>query len=375
MPPLGEVMDKLIAQKPVVWNAHGYVRPAGSRSTGGFVTQTGYGHEEWNGNPKRVWRGNRVFHTQSKRQMDEFAEEGRLGILMTAYHEGRPYVVGAAVGVFLNTASEMRAIAKALKIEAEGDRMWREVAAIREGFGSRAKFDQHWSQNHVYMQWRAPSEQFVWFDRPVPIDVCSVFGGSRNDIAKMHSGCMYIRPDQASAMLATKLAEDSPIQEWFTTGTFEVSKSNRDAPKARRRRRFGVSDASASSPTEEFIRYMREYEVRITPRHTKLQERFRAYVSHWAPVENVRRVDIRFSHPQYGDVLAEVKPCEAGNARYAIRLAMGQLMDYQQHEEKSRLMIVLECQPSSDVDVSLATSNGFSIAWPTKKGWCLHWNG
>ncbi|MGH6950748.1 MAG: hypothetical protein ACREH4_07735 [Vitreimonas sp.] len=376
-------MEKLIAQKPVVWNAHGYMRPAGSRSVKGFVTDTGYGAEEWNGNPERIWQGQRVFHTQSKRRMDEYGRDGRLAIVMTAYHDGRPYVVGAAVAVTRNTTEEMRDIARVLRIKREADRMWREVQAIRDAFGSRSRFERHWTSRHDHMPWRANPENYVWFQEPIPVDVHRVFAGTRNDIAKMHSACMYIRPDQAAAMLARSVPANSPVLEWFTSGDYSrglKGTSNSTAPPARKvapskpsRRTDGTRGTSAPSASHAFVRYMKEHEVRVTPRHSQLQKRFCAHISLCNPIEDLRRVDVRFVDPRRGLVLAEVKPCTASDARYAIRMAMGQLLDYQQYEPPARLMIALETEPASDADVSLATSNGFGIAWPKRSKWMIRW--
>lgn len=48
---------KLVILKPLVWAADGYLGPAESRSVGGFVSENGYGDEEWNGDPEREWNG------------------------------------------------------------------------------------------------------------------------------------------------------------------------------------------------------------------------------------------------------------------------------------------------------------------------------
>jgi hypothetical protein len=72
-------------------------------------------------------------------------------------------------------------------------------------------------------------------------------------------------------------------------------------------------------------------------------------------------------------VLAEIKPCEPQSARYAIRTAMGQLLDYRQRAgEDVALLIVLERKPREE-DGLLALTNGFGIAYPAGNGFSVSW--
>src|SRR5438067_2078395 len=59
---------KAVVLKPVMWNTNGYMRPSGYPSMSGFSKDFGYGHEEWNNNPRRVWRDYKIFHTESTDQ-------------------------------------------------------------------------------------------------------------------------------------------------------------------------------------------------------------------------------------------------------------------------------------------------------------------
>ena len=47
---------------------------------------------------------------------------------------------------------------------------------------------------------------------------------------------------------------------------------------------------------------------------------------------NLNSVDLRYQDAAIGPLLVEVKPCDAANVRYAIRTAIGQLLDYRQDE-------------------------------------------
>ncbi len=63
--------------------------------------------------------------------------------------------------------------------------------------------------------------------------------------------------------------------------------------------------------------------------------------------------------------MVEIKPTEAATVRYAIRTAMGQLLDYQQHQQwTGRKLIVVETPVTGADDRALALGNGFGLAWP-----------
>ncbi len=129
----------------------------------------------------------------------------------------------------------------------------------------------------------------------------------------------------------------------------------------------GARKKSPSPTADGYPRYTQEYEIRISPRHHILQKRFTDFLAQ-AGVrgvqENVSSVDLTFS---YGEqtFLVEVKPCDQGDTRFAIRAAMGQLLDYEQKwgTPTSRLIVVE--QLPNELDQELALSNSFGIAYPT----------
>jgi hypothetical protein len=133
---------------------------------------------------------------------------------------------------------------------------------------------------------------------------------------------------------------------------------------------------SPSAPADPYVRYVQAYEIEVVPRHRELQERFERYLQTCGDDElkpNVARVDLRFRNQERGLVLAEIKPCDLGDARYAIRMAIGQLLDYRQKTpEEACMLIVLEVEPNS-MDRELAISNGFGIAYPSKKEFQIIW--
>lgn len=133
---------------------------------------------------------------------------------------------------------------------------------------------------------------------------------------------------------------------------------------------------SAGATGDDYLRYVEAHEVEITPRHNILQAKFERFIASDGATElrpNVASVDLRYRDAAKGQVLVEVKPCERPSVRYAIRTAIGQLLDYKQRaNEEASLLIVLEIKPS-DEDCLLATSNGFGIAYLIKTRFEFLW--
>lgn len=372
---------KVVVLKPMAWNRLGYLRPDGTQRKNGFVAKYGLGHEEWNGDPNRMWKGFRVFHTEATDRMRNWGD-GRLGIVMTAYKDGGPHALGVAVGVLANTDAEKTAIVRALRLKEEAAYLW-SLPSVRSKHKTFTDLCNWWAAEAYHNAWRCPPSQYAWFDTPVPLDPTKLFpppvkGGKSPDVIKMHSSYMAIRQDQAEAIVRNSVDEDSPILEWLSTGEFDesaISKKSRAYGKpARAPSGFGGRSAA---PTEvAYLRYVREHEISVSPRHADLQRRFRQSIGAFgatAVVENVAAVDIRFTLPQRGDVLAEVKPCEPGETRYAVRTAMGQLLDYKQkHKSSTELLIVVETKPPAE-DLALAFENGFGVAYPRAGGFVLRW--
>lgn len=358
-------MGKMVVLKPIVWNGNGYLGPTGETTSSGYAGEHGYGHEEWNGRSDWVWKSWKVFHTQGKGQMFTYAEEGDLGIIMTAMKDGLFYAVGAACAVYKNDDKDRAAIAKDLKLLSNGGDLWK-VPSIRALKEHKAAFDAHWNVAHEWVQWRCPQSHFVWFDRPIQIVPDDIIPSTppRQAIIKMHGSYQAIRPDQALAIIAEKLPSSHPILAWLSTGDFdEVGALDvRNAPPPR-----GKGSRSAGTATDAYTRYLQENEFQITPKHHNLQSAFEAFISGLKAtniVPNMERVDVRYVDDRLGPVLAEIKPTDPKTVRFAIRAAIGQLLDYhQKHEGDPHLLIVIGCKPSAADDFALAADNGFGLAW------------
>jgi hypothetical protein len=89
---------------------------------------------------------------------------------------------------------------------------------------------------------------------------------------------------------------------------------------------------------------------------------------------NTDRVDVRYHDVSLGPALAEIKPTEPQTVRFAVRAAIGQLLDYhQRHGGEPRLLIVISCEPSHSDDLDLALDNGFGVAWQAGKQFEVRW--
>lgn len=372
---------KVVVLKPMAWNANGYMRPDGSVRKTGYVALTGFGHEEWNGNPNRMWRGERVFHTEATDRMLAWGKDGRLGIIMTAYKDGTSHAMGVATSVQANADDDKARIFRALRLAGEVTYLW-SLPSVRARHANLAALRQRWAEEGEHNNWRCPPSEFVWFERPIPLNAARLFppaepGGKVPDIIKMHGRFMAIRQDQALAIVRSLLDPDSPILAWLTTGDFDGTAIARKTGRYGKPRPAPLgARRSAAPPDQSYLRYVREYEVEVHARHAALQGCFRRFLEEEGATslkENAGAVDIQFALPGRGRVLAELKPCEAADARYSVRTAMGQLLDYRQrHEGAPSLLVVLEVRPT-DEDSALALGNGFGIAYPRGGRFVLRW--
>jgi len=367
-------VEKMVVLKPVTWNNNGYQWPSGEVFSSGFVEEHGYGHEEWNGRDDWLWDGWKVFDTQGKGKMWEYAASGDLGMIMTVAKDDKFFAVGACANIFVNTDEDKKQIAKHLRLIQYVDRLW-EIKAIRDRKANKAVFRTHWQKNHTGVNWRCPDSHYIWFRKPIEFDPHKITG--KKAVAKMHGSYQQLEPQQAKDILGEVIFGDHPIMQWLTSGKFRGVKAKKG--KSNDKKNGGLS--SASTATDEFSRYLKENEVLITPKHHKLQSDFAKFLKTSDLVktpckdnviENVDRIDLQFVQGNERKCLVEVKPTKPETVRFAIRCAMGQLLDYEQSDGGScSLLIVLDDKPSEH-DKKLALTNSFAIAWRDKGSFILN---
>ena len=230
-------MGKMVVLKPVIWRSNGYKFPAGVKRSGkDYVATTGFGHEEWNGDPERIWNGQHVFHTESKPKMEEYGRRGDLGIIMTAYAPSGPHAVGVATSVSFNNEAEREAIAEAVAAKAHASDMWK-LQSVKARHKDFDEFKAFWEKRCNLIAWRCPLDQYEWFTSPVKLHPEALFpptpaAPKSPEIIKMFSSYMAITPEQALSVVWNSLDANSPIVEWLSTGTFDdlpVRKKNESA--------------------------------------------------------------------------------------------------------------------------------------------------
>jgi hypothetical protein len=288
--------------------------------------------------------------------------------------------MGIATSVRLNTEAERYEIVRALKLDDEAAEVWR-LSSVQKRHPDWKEFKKFWTKYNLGgCSWRCPPSQFNWFANPIPLKPSDLFppsvqGEKSPDIIKMHSSYQAIRPDQALSVVENSLDSNSPILTWLSTGHFD------EKAIAEKTKKFGKpinpSGGSASAPSAPYVRYLRDFEIRVSPRHFALQRRFMERIQRSGASSvtcDTTRIDIQFELDGHGHVLAEVKPCDKTDARFAIRTAMGQLLDYKQrHSNQAQaLLVVLEIRPSNE-DINLALSNGFGVSYPKGTNFILRW--
>lgn len=138
--------------------------------------------------------------------------------------------------------------------------------------------------------------------------------------------------------------------------------------------RMGRAGSAADNP---YQRYLLDYEITVHPRHAQLQERFKRYLAAQHPdVEFPAcfRDDLRYAVGDGPCVMVEVKPTDRPNLRFAIRAAIGQLLDYRQDQGwTGRQLIVVETEVTRADDLRLAFDNRFGLSWPSDRGFEIVW--
>jgi hypothetical protein len=367
-------MARMIVLKPILWNPTGYQGPSGEVTSSGYAEDNGYGHEEWNGRDDWMWRGWRVFDTQSQPRLHEYASNGDLGLIMITVVGGRPCIVGIACNVYDNGAADQRAIARELRFKANGKAVW-ETASVKKRFGSKAAFSKHWDQAYACVRWRCPPSHYLWLHEPLYFEPNEMAPRTppRKKVVAMHSSYQSVAPERALKLLGHHLPPSHAIRGWLRAGDFDMVVNGRKHSIFSKAKAQGSAGAAA----DPFVRYLQENEILVTPKHHKLQEAFASFVRRAKATKikpDLERVDIRFTLPGRGAVLAEIKPTEPATMRFAIRAAMGQLLDYRQKCDASAdMLIVVSGKPEDPDDIALAVDNGFGLAWQTRKTFTIKW--
>ena len=129
---------------------------------------------------------------------------------------------------------------------------------------------------------------------------------------------------------------------------------------------------AGAASAKGYSRYVSKFEVAITPRHHLLQKRFTKFLQKRHPTvvfSATFRDDLRYAVKGAPQVMVEIKPADPASVRFAIRTAIGQLLDYKQQQEwTGRRLIVVGAPVTRSDDLALALDNGFGLAWEVDEG-------
>jgi hypothetical protein len=335
--------------KPIMWNTNNYISPSGFKSFGGYSAEHGFGHEEWNNNPNWIWRGFKVFHTESKPKLLEYSKDGNLGILMITSFHGNQYGVGIATNVYHNDDEEMLLIADELKIFDNYHQIW-EQAIVRRCYNNDInKFKKHWKKDYKWIRWKCPIEHYHWFEKPILLDARKITG--KGKLSVRHGIYQWVLPQTILDIVYNQIEEKASIVDWLTDGEFNynlvVNKPTIQS-NATLRKKYPHKGGSAS--TTNSYSYWVEGQRNIEPLHAKLQAKFVKYLSDFGVkyTENENCIDVQYfknKRLRY----CEIKPTENIETKYAIRIAIGQLLEYRFFNNKdATLEIVISTKPTKD---------------------------
>jgi hypothetical protein len=368
-------MAKVVFLKPIVWNEKKYKGPSESlprykrfigRDEGSYPTYHGFGHEEWNNN-KRIWRGYQVFHTEKTKRLFDYSSEGELAILMISSNKGSQYAVGIACNVYHNTDEEMKLISKDLNIYDYWKELWK-LDKVKCCFNEdKGRFLNEWKQDHEWIAWKCPPEFFYWFKSPILLDPQQIIKGKKR-LTTMYGRWQGIRREDALSIINRHIPRDHKIREWLTNGEFdnnilpeELRKKPQKSSKSLQKRYGGYSNR----PTDRIYQYWVEGIRTAEPLHARLQAKYVDFlrqegVKDLTPDQNY--IDIQYKKGK-DNFFTEIKPTEKVQAKYAIRIAIGQLLEYQfNFNITAKLEIVISSKPDRN-EINLLKHLGIYLTY------------
>ncbi|PKQ60151.1 hypothetical protein BZG02_20565 [Labilibaculum filiforme] len=339
-------LTKTCVLKPIMWNTDNYKGPSGFQSAGGFSKDNGYGHEEWNNDDNWVWRNFKVFHTESKPKLLEYSNDGNLGIVMIASFEKKQYAVGIATNVYHNDIDERKLIASELNNYENHHQVWQQGTVKRAFDNDKESFLEHWKKNYTWVQWKCPTENYCWFEKPVLLNPQDFSG--KDKLISMHGSYQRVLPQLVLETLSDNFADKPQIIDWLTTGEFDTDWVDSDTKvKSNTKLRKRYSSSGANAPASRAFSYWINGQRNIEPLHAKLQALFVDYLSKRGVdyIENQDYIDVQYTQ---GDIsyYCEIKPTKNMDTKYAIRIAVGQLLEYRYFNNKNaKLEIVISSKP------------------------------
>lgn len=335
----------------------------------------GFGGEEWNGRQNRVWKGQRVFHTETKEKLDLYAEHGHLGLIMISMHDDVQYIVGVACGVRINNDKDLASMFRKSAFNGTIDELWN-AESVRARYPSINALKRDFPAGFNTPRWRCPTGLFHWFEKPISLPR-DPLGFGKMVLAKMHNNYQAIRPEHALQLLDGHLPPESLVSQWFIEQEFDEAylprnvRSKQGQTISQRAENFGAPAAK-----DAYTRYIQKTEIRVTPEHHLLETAFLEFLrtqNATAISQNKRAIDVCFNLSSRGHIIAELKPADPGQTKYPIRFAVGQVLEYRYFQSPhAHPLVVLGAEPKNE-EIEFCHSLGISVAWKTATSFILRW--
>jgi len=275
---------------------------------------------------------------------------------MIASYLGKQYALGIATNVYNNNDKEMLLISNELKVFDNYNQLW-EQRTVRNCFNDDFdRFLEHWKKEYKWIQWICPIENYKWFEKPILLDAKKISG--KEKLISMHGRYQAVLPQTILDIVYKQIKENSAIFDWLTTGEFDYDwVKNQPVIQTNAKLRKKYYRKVTNAPVKNSYSYWVEGQRNIEPLHAKLQAKFVKHLSNNGIKfkENSNFIDIQY-HRNGKLFYCEIKPTENIETKYAIRIAVGQLLEYQYFNNKqAKLEIVLSTRPTK-ADVSFVNS-------------------
>lgn len=334
---------KTIIQR-ICWNNRGWKMPSGSAYEGGFPSENGFAHEEWNFQLDDTCENGfiygYVYKTPAENRIQD--DDGKFRIIFYGIH---PITKNKLVAGIYHEA---------------------EIVPVEDYKNLFNFFDKKGIFERRAIELTEVATQFT-FKKALAEIKASV--ESQWLKVKCHKNKVEIFPQLLPLELFTNNQEN--VSHYFASFTYLDGSFN---PSAKLIEIYNETHTKSSALSEDaYFRESSEKLKIIIPKHNQLSNKFCEWIRKELSVEpnqEIQQVDVRFKYKDRG-VLAELKVCYGISTTKSIREALGQLLEYNHYPNRKPSdiwFIILDCEPSKD-DKTFIKSLRTKLNLPIEIGW------
>ena len=189
--------------KPLFWNFRNYSEPTGAKARSGYPAKYGFGHEEWNNNPRNriaihgVWH--RVFHVTGLPSAGDSDSDNTTIFFISSRH-GVQYLVGIASNVSEIGRAERLRVQRRLRLRDQWKDAWLQPTVKKAFKNSESRFRKFWRSGSGWdINWKCPESDFNWFVSKQPIDARKITG--KKKLPLMYGAYQELTPEQAERLM------------------------------------------------------------------------------------------------------------------------------------------------------------------------------